>query len=107
MTPKLQVPVKEMTMNKLDFNEVVFGGNIKRNLKLEANMNSTVVREKLKQTISGLATKKSTVLKEVEAPIMLHKHQPKKPPQQPLHTVFTKIPPSHFPAPVVDSVPST
>ena len=34
-----QVAVKEMTMNKLQFGEVVFGGNLEYNLNIEANMN--------------------------------------------------------------------
>ena len=42
-----------MTMNRLDFGELVFGGNPKLNLKKEANMNRSVVREKLKATSKG------------------------------------------------------
>ena len=44
--PKLTVPVKEMKMNKMEFGETIFGGNLKKNLKIEANLNRTVVREK-------------------------------------------------------------
>ena len=50
VTPKLSVPVKEMTMNKLEFGEVIFGGNLKANLKVEANMNRTIIREKYKRS---------------------------------------------------------
>ena len=48
--PQVQVPIKELTMNKLEFGEVIFGGNLKKNLKIEANMNSTIIKEKFKQT---------------------------------------------------------
>jgi len=41
--------VKEMTMNKLDFGEIVFGGNMKMNLKTEANISVNVNKEKRKQ----------------------------------------------------------
>ena len=37
-------------MNKLEFGEVIFGGNLKKNLKIEANMNNTIIKEKFKQT---------------------------------------------------------
>lgn len=36
-------------MNRMDFGEVVFGGNPKKNLKNEANMNRTVSLEKEKR----------------------------------------------------------
>ena len=53
MSPKATVAVTQMTMNRLDFGELVFGGNPKLNLKKEANMNRSVVREKLKATSKG------------------------------------------------------
>ena len=43
---KVSVAVKELKMNRLDFGEIVFGGNLKKNLKIEANMNKTVTMEK-------------------------------------------------------------
>ena len=43
---KIPVAVKELKMNRLDFGEIVFGGSLKKNLKIEANMNKTVTMEK-------------------------------------------------------------
>ena len=48
-TPQaVSIPVKEMTMNRLDFDELVIGGNLKKNLKIESNFNQTLKREKIK-----------------------------------------------------------
>ena len=44
----VQVAIKEMTMNRLEFGEVVFGGNLESNLKIESNMNKTITLEKAK-----------------------------------------------------------
>ena len=90
----MQVPVKEMTMNKLGFGEVVFGGNLKKNLEIEANMNNTIIRERFKQTqASGLLGLPIEQLspKEDITPVPLKKVLKK--PTLPLHTVFTKVPP--------------
>lgn len=43
-----QVAIKEMTMNRLEFGEVVFGGNLESNLQIESNMNKTITLEKAK-----------------------------------------------------------
>ena len=90
----MQVPVKEMTMNKLEFGEIVFGGNLKKNLRIEANMNNTIIRERFKQTqASGLLGRPIESLSPQDdiAPVPLKKVL--KQPTQPLHTVFTKVPP--------------
>ena len=42
---KLAVAIKEMTMNRLDFGEVIFGGNLQQNLQVEATMNTTVKKK--------------------------------------------------------------
>ena len=81
-------------MNKLEFGEVVFGGNLKKNLKIEANMNSTIIRERFKHTqASGLLGMPIEQLSPQEdiAPLPLKKMLKK--PTMPLHTVFTKVPP--------------
>ena len=49
----MPVAVKEMTMNRLDFGEVVFGGNLSKNLKIEATMNKTVSQEKRKTQVAA------------------------------------------------------
>ena len=55
---KQAVAVKEMTMNRLDFGELIFGGNIKNNLKAEVRLNKSVNRVKSKtlRSPTGLST---------------------------------------------------
>ena len=83
-------------MNKLEFGEVIFGGNLKANLKVEANMNRTIIREKYKRSKaqSGMLSMQleQRDLEQDVGPQPLRKHVPKKP-KQPLNTVFTKVPP--------------
>ena len=44
--PKQAVAIKQMTMTPLNFGEVVFGGNLKKNLEVEAQMTMSVRKQK-------------------------------------------------------------
>jgi len=35
-------------MSRVDFGELIFGGNPKKNLKMEASLNTSIMRNKLK-----------------------------------------------------------
>ena len=47
---KQAVAVKEIRMNQTDFGELIFGGNVLKNLNIEANLNNSVKKLKLKKT---------------------------------------------------------
>ena len=91
-------------MNKLEFGEVVVGGNLENNLKIEANMNKKIEKAKNKERtqasyrfINSLIDPSSTSITspsatmKKESPQYLKKHNTKKM-SQPLNNVFTKIP---------------
>ena len=91
-------------MNKLEFGEVVVGGNLENNLKIEANMNKKIEKAKNKERtqasyrfINSLIDPSSTSITSPSATMKkeptqyLKKHNTKKM-SQPLNNVFTKIP---------------
>ena len=96
---KAAVAVKEITMNRLDFGELIFGGNVKKNLKIESRLNKSVNRAKSKtmrnspkDTVTALrteATSKMTFENKHARPLKKHEVKPQADTQ--LTSVFTKI----------------
>ena len=43
---KVTLATQEMKMNRLEFGEIVFGGDLKKNLMLEVNMNKKIDKKK-------------------------------------------------------------
>ena len=94
-------------MNKLEFGEVVFGGNLAKNLKIEANMNKKIEKERIKEktqasyrfinslihpsSITMKTSPTATLTSKKDPPQYLKKHNTKKM-TAPLNNVFTKIP---------------
>ena len=97
------VAVKQMTMDRVDFGEMVFGGNIKKNLKQEANLNQSIMRTKKLATSRQQGSSFSffgpnaTMPEDLRdnLPIPLRKHLPQKRDDQMLTTVFAKLPPKN------------
>ena len=89
--PKIPVPIKEMTMNKLNFGDIIFGGNVQQNIDKEATMNRIINRQlrtkKINKDLFGTTGGNQEVI-----PTPLRKHMVKKS-NQPLTQIFTKVQP--------------
>ena len=99
----------------MDFGELVFGGNLKKNLKKEAKLNSTVAKTKNRHSsidsgsISGFSSffgsPRSNVDHE-ETPMVLRKHVTKKADDEALITTFAKLPPKNPPKLTIERIAS-
>ena len=92
-------------MNKLNFGDIIFGGNVQQNLDKEATMNRIINRQirtkKINKDLFGTTGGNQEVI-----PTPLRKHMVKKS-NQPLTQIFTKVEPKKTVMVNVDSVPTT
>ena len=88
-------------MNRVDFGELIFGGNPKKNLKVESKLNQSILRSKKLAANRGsnfsFFGPQGGLHEDMRdnLPIPLRKHLPKRADDQTLTTVFAKIPPKN------------
>ena len=92
------IQIKQMNMDKVDFGVLKFGGDPVKNLKNEANLNTVVDREKLKQSNSkasllSFSASGRSPKETISTP--LRKHLPKINDDKMLTTIFSKLPPKN------------
>ena len=100
---KQAVAVKEIRMNQTDFGELIFGGNVLKNLNIEANLNNSVKKLKLKKTrnskffgTSARDLQNQALLQEQTVmPRPLRKHLPRVEDKPPVTSLFTKVMPKN------------
>ena len=93
-------------MNKLNFGDIVFGGNLQQNIEKEATMTKIINRQlRTKKINKDLFGTTNSPPPEV-IPTPLRKHLVKKP-EQPLTQIFTKVEPKKTVNINVDSVPTS